>query len=38
MSAEFELERIWKEAVVAFSRNYAGICLEGLKKIEANLC
>jgi hypothetical protein len=32
-----ELERIWKEAVVACSRHYPGICLEGLKKIMKTL-
>jgi hypothetical protein len=29
---EDELERIWKEAAVASSRYYAGICLQGLEK------
>jgi hypothetical protein len=27
-----ELERMWKEAVVAQLRYYPGICLEGLRK------
>jgi hypothetical protein len=27
-----EQEKIWKEAVVAHSRQYPGICLEGLRK------
>jgi hypothetical protein len=27
-----ELERIWKEAIVAFSRYFPGICPEGLRK------
>jgi hypothetical protein len=26
------LERIWKEAVMAYSEYYPGICLEGLRK------
>jgi hypothetical protein len=32
MTDEDELERIWKEAAVASSRYYAGICLQGLEK------
>jgi hypothetical protein len=29
---EDEFYRIWKEAVVAYSRYYPSICLEGMKK------
>jgi hypothetical protein len=29
---EDELERIWKEGVVAHSRYYLGICVGGLRK------
>jgi hypothetical protein len=33
-----ELERMWKEAVVAWVlRYYAGICLQGLRKPAKNL-
>jgi hypothetical protein len=32
-----ELKRIWKEAIVAYSRYYPGICLEGLRKTIKNL-
>jgi hypothetical protein len=32
-----ELERIWKETVVAQSSYNASICLEGLKKTARNL-
>jgi hypothetical protein len=32
-----QLERIWKEAFVACSRDYSGICLERLKKTTINL-
>jgi hypothetical protein len=37
------LERIWKESVVAYSKQYPIICLEGLRKptrnlIQDNLC
>jgi hypothetical protein len=28
---------MWKEAVVAYSRYYPGICLEGLEKTTNNL-
>jgi hypothetical protein len=31
------LEKIWKEAVVAFFRDYLGICLDGLRKTMKNL-
>jgi hypothetical protein len=31
-----EWERIWKEAVVAKSRHYPGICLQGLTKTTKN--
>jgi hypothetical protein len=27
-----ELESIWKEAVVTYSRYYTGLCLDGLRK------
>jgi hypothetical protein len=27
-----ELERIWREAVMAYSRYYPSICLEGLRE------
>jgi hypothetical protein len=33
----YELEKIWKEAIVAYSRYYAGNSLEGLKKAAKNL-
>ena len=33
-----QLERIWKEAFVACSRYYPGICLERLKKTRDRLC
>lgn len=29
---KYELERVMMEAVVAYSRYYAGICLEALRK------
>jgi hypothetical protein len=32
-----KLERIWKEVVMAYSRYYPGIFLEGLKKIMKTL-
>jgi hypothetical protein len=32
-----EIERIWKEAVVAWSRYYPGICLERLKETTKTL-
>jgi hypothetical protein len=32
-----ELERIWKEAAVAESGYYPGICLEGVKEITKDL-
>jgi hypothetical protein len=32
-----EFEKIWKEAVVACSRYYPGICLEGLRKTAKTL-
>jgi hypothetical protein len=35
MSEEFE--RIWKETIMAESRHYPGICLEGQRKAKRNL-
>jgi hypothetical protein len=32
-----ESERIWMEAVVAYSRYYTNICLEGLRRSTKNL-
>jgi hypothetical protein len=32
-----EIERIWKEAAVAYLPNYTGICLEELTKAMKNL-
>jgi hypothetical protein len=32
-----ELERLWKEIVMAYLRHYPGICLEGLRKKTKNL-
>jgi hypothetical protein len=37
MTNDDELERIWKEAVVAYSKYYPGICLQGLGKTTRNL-
>jgi hypothetical protein len=33
-----ELERIWKEAAVVYSRYYPGICLEWLMNLTKSLC
>jgi hypothetical protein len=32
-----DLERVWKEAVVACSRYYTGICVEGLRNTTKNV-
>jgi hypothetical protein len=32
-----DLERIWKEAAMAYSKYYPGICLDGLRKTTENL-
>jgi hypothetical protein len=32
-----EIERIWKEAVLCYSRNYPGIFLEGLRETTDSL-
>jgi hypothetical protein len=32
-----EMEWIWKEAVMCYSRNYPGFCLEGLRETTDNL-
>jgi hypothetical protein len=32
-----ELERIWKETVVAYSRYYRGVFLVGMRKITTDL-
>jgi hypothetical protein len=38
MTVNNELERMWKEVVIAYLRYYPGICLEELRKTTERHC